>query len=895
MSKQEKITFYQKRLDEVNSLISDVEPHIRNHSAFALRRMAKIKQGSRARGSALMQLALISERESLLATINFYKDRVDRANVIKTESGPADKLGSDGAVAVRSEEENLTDIMGTAADHQIAGKSVGSAQGQNNMLEMSDFLARPVEIWSSAIPLDTDASYRFKVWDEFTLVPSVRAKLRNYAYLRGDLHVRVAVSGTPFDYGRLLISYQPWAAFNAPLTALIDMGATGRKGLLAYMSQSDGAFTINVNENQPTELVCPFISPKPMHRLFNTATTAISAVTSFQDLIDCGDLLIYTLNQVNCTSALPSEVTLQVYAWMENVQLGTSTGTQLAIATESGVDERVVGPVERIASSVVKISSVVADIPILAPFALASGMIAGVIGKIASLFGWSKPVMNDGVSLVKNKPFANGALTIGYDTNSRIVLDPKQELAIDANMVGVSEDGLVICHMAARRSYVRTFIWSPDDTLMLPIYSSRVTPSLVTNWVNTKNYVVPTAMAFAVAPFSFWRGDIVFRLEVVCSAFHRGKFLVMFEPNLSQFGIITTTISLNKQFIKIVDIQQTQIVDFRVNWASYRSWLKVSSPEDAILNADPAQTGNATGREGYANGFICVVPFTQLQTPDSQPVEVNVYAWCDNLQVNGLCRNNLPTSREIYTESGIVTESGVSGVSSSVEVTMVDLNLSDASTDTICLEHFGEQPISFRALLKRYVSIAALSYEPSTNPVFEISGRIIPYNGMLLGTANFSYYDILSYLRQAYLGIRGSIRYRFHVGAAHSLSTYAQARVTLGDPSDADTPYAVAKLDTPTIALLSGTDTFVPHTNGGIEVDFPCYTNNLFLISFSDDDNLTTNANGIMEDTYYRNFLIQLEAPGTAAMDTTPVVVDYATGEDFNLLRFQGAVPYSFV
>merc|ERR1712137_1330932 len=121
------------------------------------------------------------------------------------------------------------------------------------------------------------------------------------------------MSGNPFHYGRILASYQPYPDLNKNLISLTAQDEIGN-----YYSQSPQSVVMDVKANEPVEMICPFISPKAVHRLFNSTTTAISAATPYADLESCGSLYIHILNLIDSVSTgtyVP--VYLQVYAWME--------------------------------------------------------------------------------------------------------------------------------------------------------------------------------------------------------------------------------------------------------------------------------------------------------------------------------------------------------------------------------------------------------------------------------------------------------------------------------------------------------------------------------------------------------------------------------------------------
>lgn len=846
-----------------------------------LRRLVNKAPNSSQARDAKDHLNRRKQRNCIEETLQYF-ERQKKKKLALTES--MEKLGSSGKVKISKEDENIVDMLGDTLHTSSVGSSSNTPQGQQNILDMSKFLSRPIELLATNLPIGNSYQLPLDIWDEFTLNPSVRAKLRNYAYLRGDMRVRVSVSGTPFDYGKLIIAYVPYADYNETYLNLVTMSAVDssfRNMLLNFLSQTTGSVIMSVNENKPVELSIPYINTKPMFRLFNTQTTAIGDTTSFDDCKYAGKVIIMSLNDVDSVSTTPNDPGIQVYAWMENVQLGTPTGTRLVVTTES--DERVVGPVESFSSSVVKVANILAEVPFISPFAKASAMIGGIVGRIASLFGWARPSPIREILRTKQQAYSNTAHLIGDDMCDRVVLDPKQELTVDPRVVGVDYDDMVITDIASRISYLTNFTWDTNDAHMVPFITLPITPLMNTGATHlTVNYVQPSAMMFAAQPFKFWRGDIILRFEIECSAFHRGKLAVIYEPNINQEVLISTDLDLNKQYVRIIDIQQTQTVDFRINWASSRSWL------ENLPLASMFTWRNITVAEPfrYYNGVVYVVPFTTLQSPNSGAININVYASCENLQVNGLSSVQLPIKRQVFTESN------ESSTDNTEDISLFDLNPSTASTDNICHEHFGEQPLSFRALLKRYTTFTSNNITPGSNTVIYIRRPMYPLTGLPYGSTSsaVNINDFFTYLRYAFLGVRGGIRYKLTWASAlnmgHGRGTMAGFTPIGSALADGVTYSTAAQLVTIDGTIIHGSTTGL-----GFEVEFPCYTNNLFLFSCGDD--LTPDASlDVTSDVWAKQVLFQIPVNSSTITDQ-PVAQHVASAEDFTFLRYIGAPFFS--
>jgi hypothetical protein len=587
---------------------------------------------------------------------------------------------------------------------------------------------------------------------------------------------------------------------------------------------------------------------------------------------------------------------------MENVELGVPTGSQLDITTES--DERKTGPIERMATRAQEIAARLRDVPIIGRYAQASEMALGAVSSISSAFGYSYPVSIRDPNFVKNRPYANGMNCIGLDTGMRMTYDPQQELMVDPAIGGTNEDEMSLAFLCKTESYLTTFTWSDRDVSMagsilkLPVYPQLSTYTEIT----LDNYVItPTALAFASSFFEYWRGDIDFRFEIVCSAFHRGKLAIVYEPNVSQHAIITSFTSLNKQYVKIVDIQDTRDVCYTVKWARPKPWSRSPTTDEIVGRED------LSSLEDFANGFIYVTPFTELQSPDGSSVKINVYVRSRDMAFNRITTVHLPDTRvnvdpggflqapnDVRTESDTVT---------TVPVLCDTLNESGATMDHISEVCFGEQPASLRGILKRfangdttaerivtgtwnfgqYVAWGRRSIYPPIRPV---------YDGVTLDEQ--ARHTFLPHIRLAYLCMRGGMRYRISMTGAdqgHSDSVLVQLKEEEFGES------VISNVFTPPQTMYpsaEGTVEFMPATNGGVEVELPQYTRNLFAMSCNNEVYPSTNPAFDLVATRNFNFWYPTASKFVGSSSRTIVpLVSYATGDDFQLFRYQGAPSYA--
>jgi hypothetical protein len=849
---------------------------------YQLQNIVILKENARTRSAIRKRSRALARIKDITLTIEILSRR-DKlkglGSMVLTESSHEGYMEG-GTISHSDKFENVVDVTGGDVKESPDTTASVYENGQKNHLSMEGFLSRPVPITDFQIAPATSLAVRLSPWDLYTKNPTVRAKLRNHFGLKGRLKMRIAVSGTPFHYGRLLVSIQPYPEVNDVLQShlLNDASvANYRPLLLNYLSQSPGARIMDVRDNIPLDIEIPYINPKPMFRLWNDAGTAISDVTSFEDMQEACDVFIYSINDVKSASSTPSDVSVYVYAWLEDPELGTTTATQVGITTESDhTDERKVGPIEKFASGAMEVSDKLHDVPYIGTAAKASSMFLSGLKGISSLFGWSKPVMISTPSYVKNMGFQNGNHMIGYDTNYRMTLDPKQEVSVDPINVSDPNDDMTISSICQRESYYTTFQWNDDSPVMTSLlFEEGVRPDLGSEVSDlTYKYVQPTALAFGTQPFRFWRGDIIFRFDFVCSQYHRGKILFFYEPNTQQSTIINSSISTNKQNIQILDLQDSHSIEICVEWSAYMSWLRTSDINSTYSD-----------KFYFWNGYIGVVPLTTLQSPDDSDIDVNVFVRSENMNVN------VPDSTWFPHGRHAVTESSHDVVEEEKYVSCVRLNPSTADDSKISLYHFGEQPVSFRALLKRYESSDQLSIigTSTTRGKVRYTSPIIPTSRLPYGSGSSITDDIslFEYLRYAYVGMKGGVRKRLRT-LGKSFDSIDHFKILQNTISPIE-PTSSISYSTDLISnTYRGALSFVPHSNGGVEFELPYYCPNLFIFPF--------NSNPFSIPTgfslhYVRAYTAEFEH--NSAVTDVAFLEETAYGEDFTLMRFQGAPYYT--
>lgn len=471
-------------------------------------------------------------------------------------------------------------------------------------ITLGRFFARPTLIntttWSTANVSGILGS--FFPWYEFLNSPAIKRKLDNFAYLRGTLHVKVLVNGTPFQYGALRYAYRPFGGVGK-----VRSNAVSDLPLLIPYSQHPGAF-VSPQANAGMEIALPFFYNK--NWLDITSAADVQAMGNFW-------LVIYAPLRLAVAGG-STAVTLRTYAWMTDVQLMGST-SKLSLQS----DEYGVGPVSRPASALAAVASALSNIPYIGKFARATEIGASAVSRMASLFGYTNvPVISDVHALVPMNAPAIASTQIGQPIQ-KLTLDPKQELSIDPSFHGLgSTDELALSYLKKKESYFGATSWATSDAAGTQLFNLRVNPNLdsaidldnaVPTTVGYRSYQVP--LSYFGKLFRYWRGDIKIRMKVVCTKFHKGRLKISYDP-VGDISIADP--AENVVYTQIVDIGEQDDITFHIPYHQPEGWKEIDHS-----SGDNWTVGNALApRAQFDNGTISIRVLNTLTAPAATTVNI---------------------------------------------------------------------------------------------------------------------------------------------------------------------------------------------------------------------------------------------------------------------------------
>lgn len=827
--------------------------------------------------------------------------------------------------------------------------------------DLASFFARPIYGTLTTWTPGASSYGTFNPWTSFFLNKRVGNRLSNFKLASAKLHVKFMLNGSPFHYGRFLITYIP---LHISDTCTIYPPTADLQTVWPIVATQRMKIFLDPSEGVGGEMVLPFVWPYDAIDLaggdftslgqffygdMNTLKHANAATTPIQ--------ITYAIWAEDVNMAVPTTVNISGLAVQgdevlpdastpsafkrPSLEIGPLSPMTVDVASPKAGRDVVVsctcctfgkrpplpfvrqngeeysdGPVSKMASAVASAAGKMSKAPVLGRYARATAIGASAAGEIAKLFGFSKPVdLAHPPMRMLPRYISDLANCDGVDGSTRITVDSKQEITVDPSVTGFDGgDELDIAAIAARESFITQFAWTTAKVSGNLLWNTRVNPFMGA----TPSLRYSPACEFASMPFTNWRGNMAFRIQIVCSRQHRGRLAVVWDPNY------VTGLETNIVHTTIVDLDEQKDVVLKIPWGQRTSFLTAPSNVPLVSNYGTAAITSTDNT--YSNGVLAIYCLNELAVPNSvtnNDVQVNVYAClCDaqyaapNAYIGSIGLIN--QGDEQFVQDTLQAECAADGVL--VAPTVKDNNLP--------LIYFGERVTSFRQLFKRFTlcysdvlqntgwtattsSLNAQIIRPKFPPfrgVYSgVSAQALHVTGTLYENRVFTHY--VPYVSSAFLCSRGGMRLKhFFKGSAGTL--LRKMSVTRNGsrtgPAVILTPLndtVITTATNPSVSYMSHTEyTGHIHDLGGttmtvvqpvLEVEYPYYYSRRFDVP-RDTTSVTafgpTNLSAGSYEAGYRLFV-----DSTLTSTTSYGVVDtyVAAAEDFTVVWFQGFPPWS--
>lgn len=797
-------------------------------------------------------------------------------------------------------------------DEALPGKktTIKSSYKMDNInnpeLGLHDFLSRPVRIASYRWEVGTFLSYfNDALMSNFLSNKRVSNRINNFSYLNCTVNVRIIITGSPMHYGLGISAINPWLSTDTNL----NVAGNVTSPTLNQLTQLPHVW-LDPSTSSAGEISIPLILP--YNALNITDATSVS---------DCLTLHTTSITPLGAVSATAPDTFVNIWMWLTDVQLSNPTGVNLPSLTPQSGDEYGKPTISRTATTIAQYAEYGTQIPVIAPYARATQMVANGAASIAELFGYSSP--ND---LAPNMPMSirNVGQLAQYnatDTSNKLALDAKNEVTIDPKIVGVDlGDEMALSSIFTREGYLGSVQWNHNDTSTTPLFRGAVAPTVCRSFIapvtlNRNQDMTP--LAFAALPFEYWRGTIRYRIVVSCSAFHRGRLRVVFDP-LQQLGvgpIAPWALETNITQSYIMDLSNQKELTVDIPWACNRPYLPTTFPHEILHTFTSTELLTNVNPGVNCNGMIGIHVLTPLASPDENAsVVVHVF-----ISGHSDLEFQEPGSKfASYHLTGYVPQSGMEvPMFTGAEKPKYDAEDSNENDILGTLQvydntklatiHWGERIVSIRQLLKRYVmnSVIGAADGNVTLVRWQIWNNDFPaYKGWsttatTIDTAlkkyNFARDHYLHYFSLAYLARRGGIRHKYIISALPSTNpvlelcaarapSISAAAVNMSLMS-VGTPSSFANNINHAFDLRPGGTMVLGQQNTCVEFETPYYSHKKFHFAQQLEKNTTRTSTDDRHRESFHTVMAKYQPGGTNRYVHLTRYV--AAGEDYSLAYFK--------
>lgn len=842
----------------------------------------------------------------------------------------------------------------------------------DDSLDMGNFLERDLLLATYTVVLGVDPNQQLNPWAVFMGNKRVVNRINNFKnFSCAGMQLTIKVAGTPFHQGRFIIDYIP--LFGSDNCTQYGSGAASTNSITASQRLH---VILDPAKSEGAVMTLPFVWPLD------------SLDISSSEIYNVGTLNIRTLNPILHANGGTQNIQLNVFGKIIDPVLSRPTTVNGALLINQSVPvaiPRVVSPltesyfpqtpppveaprvevgspragrdltvncnccgparkyknqaepkmkmkdeysdlgaISGTATVIAKAAGALTKVPVIGKFARSTEIAAGATAQIAKMYGFSQPANLDVQRRVIPTPFGGLCTVSGNNDSAKLSSDPKQEVSIDPSIIGIGDpQDLSLSHNASKLSFTATYDWSAAQVAGTHLFSFRVNPYTGYHDGNFRHSTACEAMAL---PFTYWRGEMCYKIEVVCSGMHRGKLALVYDPNY------VNALEFNVLNAIIIDIEEDNVATVQVPWSQPIAYCSNLIAKDEITGSiDKTYTARSTtaftSTSDTSNGVFACYVLTELATPSVSAigVKINVYT--------GLCHADFQVPSLV--KLGTMTYVNQSmPVSTSVEEGDVCQIAEEGDREHENFAYFGEAFDSILALTKKccksyhnfyYPTVTASTADPlalgvAVRPAFPpargaFSGytqAIHTTTGLAGGEVNLTRQSYLSYFAPMFLACRGGLRVKTNiskVGPDLQILDYSITRsgnstlpacysaattisTLLGTTYADSTTQAALDQDTRTV----GFDMTVPNIRPSLSVDVPFYRTYRFCTP-KDIRAFTKYAPCNMSynpaTAGYRTNISMLMKSTTASRNYVIEDIYVTTCDDFTLASFQGMPPWT--
>lgn len=410
------------------------------------------------------------------------------------------------------------DLGSTGTTNAATVVTTGSAPLYKSIYSRMDddmlcgFMKRAVKIlhftWSTAAATNTTSTYYlFELWK--ANATTVLEKMKHFNYISGDLKVKAVVNGQGFNYGQMVIGFEPV--------------------IYPYLQQAASPGTFSVAKF-PRSWQLPHLEiyPNVIEEREITLHTWGPSGAWGKDIPSDIRMTINVVNPiVSCTANAPTNVTICFYMWFENHHMVAPTfATTLSENKPLSINDKSNFSVSQFMS---KLAGDTLQ-GFVAPIKDATSGAA----ELLSQFGFAKPSIPEDQSYIVGRTHNKLTQVDGRNNEFKMANFQNNEIPISHDCAGIGMNGdMVIPHLTSKKGYYYRFPYSTTHTSGQNIKNIPV--NVLGNYslgvvAAGRNHEL-TPLSFISELFQYYTGDLILTFQAVAGNLQRGQLHFIFTPN----------------------------------------------------------------------------------------------------------------------------------------------------------------------------------------------------------------------------------------------------------------------------------------------------------------------------------------------------------------------------
>lgn len=641
-------------------------------------------------------------------------------------------------VSSRQQETAFNDAAAVLNDESAS--STTQLERFDELRSIIAFLERPTVLWQSRID---SSSPVLKELQSFADPPAVSQtplktftfpydlmkvggkaeKIMNFEWFKTDVKLRILINANPFIAGRLYITYSP---MDDTIFPYAQINRKGRVGVTSYPGVE-----IDLQTNTAAELLVPWINEA------DAAKTSVDSQKLFRvDIWQLTPLLV-------ADNSLKIPIT--VFASFANISLKFPTPLTNGLPQGKVQAAEAKGAISEVASGISNIAGKLTKLPVVGTIASKAKWASDLVGGVASVFGWSRPIEGSHSQPFTYLPGRGMSQFKAKDSAVVLGMSNDNEIAEEANNFVSTVDEMSIEHICSRPGLIDVVDWTTSQDFNTQLSSYNVNRETIDNTdrsTNSKFFTVGTSSfraldstlaEYTLDNFHMYRADWHFRISLVKTAFHVGRLEFVFIPNVSYFNLPASTDTTNA-YRQIFDITEQNEFEFVVPF----------NHKNIMFRRDYQNTGS-----NPTVGTLYIRVNSPLTCPDtvSQSIKILVWKYATNVAASfPILNGNLPTVSPVVPQG---THQGIDVNNQNKNVKYVIFDDENSMKDSMKATTVvgGENCINMREATRSFRYALKFS--------------------KVAGTPSFYFPNILSNDSRGYLGMCANMYYFYRGGLSY--------------------------------------------------------------------------------------------------------------------------------